>query len=96
MIIKRIKIFLSIFFSALVAGSTALIAYLLDPAIEKIFIEKNGFDKNTIDSLNMIGHEVKKRSNIGHVNAIIISDKIETGADKRGDNLGLEFYVPTP
>ena len=35
------KIFLSIFFSALVAGSTALIAYLLDPAIEKIFIEKN-------------------------------------------------------
>ena len=63
---------------------------------DKIFIEKNGFDKNTIDSLNMIGHEVKKRSNIGHVNAIIISDKIETGADKRGDNLGLEFYVPTP
>ena len=36
-----VKIFLSIFFSALVAGSTALIAYLLDPAIEKIFIEKN-------------------------------------------------------
>ena len=35
------KIFLSIFFSALVAWSTALIAYLLDPAIEKIFIEKN-------------------------------------------------------
>ena len=35
------KIFLSIFFSALVAGSTALIAYLLDPAREKIFIEKN-------------------------------------------------------
>ena len=35
------KIFLSIFFSMLVAGSTAMIAYLLDPAIEKIFIEKN-------------------------------------------------------
>ncbi len=35
------KIFLSIFFSVLVAGSTAMIAYLLDPAIEKIFIEKN-------------------------------------------------------
>jgi len=63
---------------------------------DKIFIEKNGFKKNTIDSLNMIGHEVKERSNMGHVNAIIISDKIETGADKRGDNLGLEFYVPTP
>ncbi|MDA9717242.1 ABC transporter ATP-binding protein/permease [Candidatus Pelagibacter sp.] len=35
------KIFLSVFFSTLVAGSTALIAYLLDPAIEKIFIDKN-------------------------------------------------------
>ncbi len=35
------KIFLSVFFSVLVAGSTSLIAYLLDPAIEKIFIEKN-------------------------------------------------------
>ena len=35
------KIFLSVFFSVLVAGSTSSIAYLLDPAIEKIFIEKN-------------------------------------------------------
>ena len=35
------KIFLSILFSLLVAGSTSAIAYLLDPAIEKIFIEKN-------------------------------------------------------
>ena len=35
------KIFLSVFFSVLVAGSTSAIAYLLDPAIEKIFIEKN-------------------------------------------------------
>ena len=35
------RIFLSVFFSVLVAGSTSSIAYLLDPAIEKIFIEKN-------------------------------------------------------
>ena len=35
------KIFLSVFFSMLVALSTSMIAYLLDPAIEKIFIEKN-------------------------------------------------------
>ncbi len=35
------KIFLSVFCSMLVAASTSLIAYLLDPAIEKIFIEKN-------------------------------------------------------
>ena len=35
------KILLSVFFSLLVAGSTSSIAWLLDPAIEKIFIEKN-------------------------------------------------------
>ena len=35
------KIFLSVFFSVCVAGSTSAIAWLLDPAIEKIFIEKD-------------------------------------------------------
>ena len=35
------KILLSVFFALLVAGSTSGIAYLLDPAIEKIFIEKD-------------------------------------------------------
>tara|TARA_B100000029_G_scaffold514875_1_gene619415 strand:+ start:294 stop:2027 length:1734 start_codon:yes stop_codon:yes gene_type:complete len=35
------KIFLSILFSVIVAVSTSSIAYLLDPAIEKIFLEKN-------------------------------------------------------
>ncbi len=35
------KIILSGFFSILVAGSTAAIAWLLDPAIKKIFIEKD-------------------------------------------------------
>jgi len=35
------KIAISLFFALLVAGSTSAIAYLLDPAIEKIFIEKD-------------------------------------------------------
>ena len=35
------KILISVFFSLLVAGSTSAIAWLLDPAIEKIFIEKD-------------------------------------------------------
>tara|TARA_B100001121_G_scaffold116312_1_gene102383 strand:- start:11508 stop:13247 length:1740 start_codon:yes stop_codon:yes gene_type:complete len=35
------KIFLSVFFSLCVAASTSSIAWLLDPAIEKIFIEKD-------------------------------------------------------
>ena len=39
---KHLKqILLSLFFAMFVAGSTSAIAYLLDPAIEKIFIEKN-------------------------------------------------------
>ena len=35
------KILLSVFFSLVVAGSTATIAWLLDPAIKKIFIDKD-------------------------------------------------------
>ena len=35
------KIILSAFFSILVAGSTSSIAWLLDPAIKKLFIEKD-------------------------------------------------------
>ena len=35
------KILLSVFFSLIVAGSTAAIAWLLDPAIKKIFIDKD-------------------------------------------------------
>jgi len=39
---KHLKqIILSLFFALFVAGSTSAIAYLLDPAIEKIFIEKD-------------------------------------------------------
>jgi len=37
----RYKILLSIFFSLIVAASTSAIAWLLDPAINKIFIEKD-------------------------------------------------------
>ncbi len=35
------KIFLALIFSIVLAGSTSSIAYLLDPAIEKIFLDKN-------------------------------------------------------
>ena len=35
------KILLSVFFSILLAGSTSSVAYLLDPAIKKLFIEKD-------------------------------------------------------
>ena len=35
------EIIIAIFFSILVAGSTSGIAYLLDPAIKKIFLDKD-------------------------------------------------------
>ena len=35
------KIFIAFFFSILLAGSTSSVAYLLDPAIKKLFIEQN-------------------------------------------------------
>ena len=37
----RKRIFLSIFLSLIVAGSTAAVAWLLDPAVKKIFIDKD-------------------------------------------------------
>ena len=35
------KIFLSVFFTVLLAGSTSAVAYLLDPAIEKLLINQD-------------------------------------------------------
>ena len=35
------KFYLALFFSIVIAGTTASIAWLLDPAIKKIFVEKN-------------------------------------------------------
>ena len=35
------KIFIAVFFSVMVAGSTSSIAWLLDPAIEKLFVNKD-------------------------------------------------------
>jgi len=37
----RYRILLSLFFTLLIAASTSSIAYLLDPAVKKLFVEKN-------------------------------------------------------
>ena len=34
-------VFTALFFSVIIAGTTSAIAWLLDPAVKKIFIEKN-------------------------------------------------------
>ena len=61
---------------------------------DNIYFERNNFLKNTIDSLTELGHKIKERSSMGHVNAILMYPKIATGEDKRGDNKGFELYVP--
>ena len=35
------KILLSVFFTLILAGSTSAVAYLLDPAIDQLFINQN-------------------------------------------------------
>ena len=53
-----------------------------------IYLEKNSLNPLTIDYLKLIGHQIKERSSMGHVNAIYVGEKIEIGADKRGSNSG--------
>ena len=57
---KYIKqIFIAILFSLFVAGSTSSIAWLLDPAIEKIFIEKDQSILFIIPGLIILAFTVK-------------------------------------
>jgi len=53
------KILIAIFFSFFVAGSTSLIAYLLDPAIKKIFIEHDNTLLYLIPGLIIIAFATK-------------------------------------
>ena len=53
-----------------------------------IYLEKNSLNPLTIDSLKLLGHQIKERVSMGHVNAICVGEKIEIGADKRGSNSG--------
>ena len=41
-----------------------------------IFLENNSFSKSTIDSLILLGHKIKERGTMGHVNAIELNDYI--------------------
>ena len=53
------RIFLALILSIIVAGSTAGIAWLLDPAVKKIFIEKNEVFAWTIPLLIVIAFSSK-------------------------------------
>ena len=53
------KIILSVFFTVLLAGSTSAVAYLLDPAIEKLFINQEQSLIYFIPSLIIIAFAIK-------------------------------------
>ncbi len=56
---------------------------------DNIYVEKVIYTDSLVNPLNAIGHNIKERSSIGHVNAILYNqNSISTGADHRGDNLG--------
>ena len=56
------KILLSVFFTVLLAGSTSAVAYLLDPAIEKLFIKQEKSLIYLIPALIVIAFAVKGAS----------------------------------
>ena len=53
------KILIALFLSIIVAGSTAGVAWLLDPAVKKIFIEENKIFAWTIPLLIVIAFSSK-------------------------------------
>ena len=53
------KILLSVFFTVLLAGSTSAVAYLLDPAIEKLFINQEQSLMYIIPALIVIAFAIK-------------------------------------
>ena len=77
------KIILAIFFSIIVAASTSGIAYLLDPAIEKIFIEKDRSLKYIIPGLIILAFSAKGISlYIAKVLMINVSQELLAGVQK--------------
>ena len=77
------KIFLAITFSVFVAVSTSGIAYLLDPAIEKIFIEKDRTLKYLIPGLIILAFTTKGISlYIAKVIMINVSQELKAGVQK--------------
>jgi gamma-glutamyltranspeptidase/glutathione hydrolase len=55
---------------------------------EFIYLEKELYSDSLKNLLFNMGHNIKLRNSIGHVNAIMYNDSISIGADKRGDNTG--------
>jgi ATP-binding cassette, subfamily B, bacterial MsbA len=86
--IKHIKkMALALFFAMLVAGSTSAIAYLLDPAIKKIFIEKDQTLILVIPILIIIAFATKGLS-LYCAKVLMIGVSAEVTTDLQRDMLG--------
>jgi len=80
------KIIIAIIFAVIVAASTSAIAYLLDPAIEKIFIEKDRSLKYIIPGLIILAFSSKGIS-LYVAKVIMINVSQELKADVQKDML---------
>ena len=59
---------------------------------DMVFHEKNGLNKDIINQLKKMGHDVKMRSSIGEANGILINKKgFWGGADPRGENTAIGY-----
>ena len=88
------KILLSLFFALLVAGSTSSIAYLLDPAIKKIFIEKDQSLILIIPICIIIAFTTKGLS-LYFAKVLMIGVAEEVRKDLQCDMLGNLIYADT-
>ena len=78
------KILLSVFFTILLAGSTSAVAYLLDPAIEKLFINQDKSLIYVIPALIVIAFAIKGVS-LYLAKIIMISVSVEVQKDVQID-----------
>jgi ATP-binding cassette, subfamily B, bacterial MsbA len=77
------NILLSVFFTVLLAGSTASVAYLLDPAIKELFIKQNQSLTLIIPGLIIFAFTIKASSlYLARIIMIRVSEKIRTNIQK--------------
>tara|TARA_Y100000389_G_scaffold137407_1_gene134968 strand:- start:8003 stop:9742 length:1740 start_codon:yes stop_codon:yes gene_type:complete len=77
------NILLSVFFTVLLAGSTASVAYLLDPAIKELFIKQNQSLTLIIPGLIIFAFTIKGSSlYLARIIMIRVSEKIRTNIQK--------------
>ena len=89
------RILLSLFLSIIVAGSTAATAWLLDPAVKKIFIDKNQTLAWLIPIAIVIAFSAKGISlYFARINVVIVDIRKKTSSilAQNAKHLGIKIY----